>query len=171
MTKKFMTLSILMTGMLVAWPVAAGNPPSASGHGEIAFVIPGPGTTRSVQYSFVAHQLKSGVKGQAEILFDGFTRFHVDVDCLTITQLGPPSIPPIATVGGIVTNVQTAGAPPFIAEGARVFFTMRDRGEGSNDPPDQLGLPAFLPPGSPFVCPEQVTFPLLNTEGNVQVRP
>ena len=168
MTKKFVTLSIVMTIAIVGWALAAGNP-SATGHGEITV---GPPTAPiSVQYSFVAHELKSGVKGQAEILF-GFTgeRFHVDIDCLRITQLGPPSVPPIATIGGIVTNVQSAGTPPFPPEGARVLFTMRDNGEGSNDPPDQLGLPAFVPPGGPFVCPQQVNGPLANTEGNVQVR-
>jgi hypothetical protein len=166
MTKKIVTLSIVMTIALVGWALAAGNP-SATGHGEITLNTPG--GPQSVQYSFVANELKSGVRGQAEILF-GFTgeRFHVDVDCLSFQSF--PPLPPVATVGGIITDVQVAGTPPVPPVGVRVRFSMRDNGEGANDPPDQLSLPAFAPAGSPVVCPTTL-FPLENTEGNVQVRP
>ena len=168
MRKKIVTLSIVMTIALVGWALAAGNP-SATGHAEITLNTPaGP---QNVQYSFVAQELKSGVRGQAEILF-GFTgeRFHVDVDCLTIIQLGPPSVPPVANLSGIISNVQTAGTPPFPPEGARVTFSMRDNGEGTNALPDQLSLPAFSSPIPPPACGITL-FPLNNTEGNVQVRP
>jgi len=153
----------VMTIALVGWALAAGNP-SASGHGDIIVNTPlGPS---SIQYSFVAQELKSGVQGQAEILFGpAGDRFHVEVDCLSFTA-GPN---PIATVGGFIKNIQSV-TPPGPPEGLRVRFSMRDNGEGANDPPDQLTGPAFAPPGSPVVCPVALG-PFNNTEGNIQVRP
>jgi hypothetical protein len=139
--------------------VAAGNTPSASGHGNIRI---NDGELRT--FSFHAMTRKDGtVTGNTTLHNrDQDVFVKLDIDCLRV-------VGNTAYVSGVITQHSN---PDFL--GFKGRFRVVDNGEGANNPPDLMSLVANSPPTSTSDCNSPSNaFPALNDieGGNVQVKP
>jgi hypothetical protein len=106
-----------------------GSSPSASGHVERDLPTFGVSVEK---YSFHANTLGNGdVAGEWEVRDEfadgsGSVREHGDVICYTVEADGRT-----ARMGGVITGSSDG------LEGLYALWTVRDNGEGANDPPDQ----------------------------------
>jgi hypothetical protein len=149
---------------------AGGSGPRASSHVERGLAEFG---VTIEKYSFTAHHLGSGEVGGRfqvrDVFADGSEQLKVkgEVTCFTVEPDGKT-----ARMGGIVDG----GDPSFA--GTEAAWTVRDNGEGNNDPPDEATDLRFgLPPGiAETHCtvgfpPEAFGTFGPSERGNVQVRP
>jgi hypothetical protein len=145
--------------------------PSAGGHVERDFTIFG---VPIEKYSFIAHILGNGAfQGRFEVrdvFADGSEALKArgSVRCLTVEPDGRT-----ARMGGVVDG---SNDPELV--GTEALWTVRDNGEGQNDPRDQATDLRFgQPPGvAEFHCAVGVPPEAFGTFGeneraNVQVRP
>jgi len=149
---------------------SGGSGAGASGHVERP--LPAFGLVIE-KYSFIAHTLGNGAfQGRfqvRDVFIDGSESLKVrgSVTCFTVEPDGRT-----ARMGGVVDG----GDPAF--DGTEADWTVRDNGEGQNDPRDQATDLRFgLPPGfAEFHCtvgfPPEAFGTFGDTErANVQVRP
>ncbi len=154
---------------------SAGNSgPSANGQATLPMELLGGRQT-------VAFHVREFADGSVRGSFESKSRgqdleVHANLDCLAIT--GNEAI-----AGGVVTQSRVDPSFPFpIPVGTRIWFRVRDNGEGANAPPDEFtdwffGAPELgftLTVCAPNVFEEFPEFipgyaPLAN--GNVQVKP
>jgi hypothetical protein len=150
---------------------SGGSGPSASGHVERDFTVFG---VPIEKYSFIAHILGNGAfQGRFEVrdvFADGSESLKArgSVTCFTVEPDGKT-----ARMGGVVEG---SNVPELV--GTEAFWTVRDNGEGQNDPRDEVTDLRFgQPPGSAeFHCAVGVPPEAFGTFGeneraNVQVRP
>jgi hypothetical protein len=176
-------LSLSVTALLLSCgsdpttPIGTAGPdfnanggPRASGHVERGLEDFGVAIEK---YEFSAHSLGTGEVGGRfnvrDVFTDGSEQLKVrgEVTCFTVEPDGRT-----ARMGGIVDG----GDPTF--DGTEAVWTVRDNGEGSDDPPDEATDLRFgLPPGNAeFHCavgfpPEAFGTFGPSERGNVQVRP
>jgi hypothetical protein len=133
----------------------------ATGHWRLAAPIL---NRAAEQYSFTA--LSTGPLGAAKGEVQLHTTFvsgvrstvHLDVDCLTIVGNQ-------AWFSGPARRWTLNGVPQ--PPGLYLVFRVQDNGEGANGSPDG-GFPAIS--GPPMGCTLMPPFPLVATDGNIQVQ-
>jgi len=133
--KKF---SVLFTGVLCIAALfavtafkPAANRPSANGQGAIL----APYMNGQVQtFAFHANTANNGsVSGTFESHSPGQNiHVHGNITCLTVLPDGKT-----AAMGGVVTNVN-ANNPFGVTVGTKIWFRVRDNGEGANAAPDEF---------------------------------
>ena len=139
-----------------------GLGPSASGQGRIV------GSDRVFAFNVITHP-NGVIQGQGTLnRTDISVRFKFNIDCLTVNDN-------VATMSGTITD---SNIPEVI--GAPCWFRVKDNGEGSNAPPDEITYLYYCPDNQPdceiVACGEDLKdengddVPLIAIEeGNIQV--
>jgi hypothetical protein len=143
---------------------SAGAEPAVTGHADFTR-----GTTR-YRYSInaIVHSDLT-VSGEFEEHIDlpsGVTQMaHATVTCVTVEPDGRT-----ARLGGVIDRTENIVLPPGFVEG---FLTVRDNGEGADDPPDQASVSGIGVAGTAEIhCTTGFNRnPGPIEHGNIQVRP
>jgi hypothetical protein len=134
---------------------AAPSGPAASGAGHFQ----DSGGLRT--FAFNAKTMPNGsIQGQAELFNRGQdTRDHIAIDCMQV-------VGDTAYISGTFTD---SSNPALIGDTG--VFSVRDNGEGSNAPADQMSLVYYAPPSTFFNCNYYHYTPDHTLDGgNVQIR-
>lgn len=144
--------------------VVGNSGPSANGQATLPLELLGGRQT----LSFHAREAKDGtVSGSVEVKSRGQdARIHATIDCLVID--GNEAI-----LGGVFTQVRLgpdSPLPPGLIEvGGRLWFKVRDNGEGGGAGADQF---SDVFPVPDFIECDDFEVPLIPIEvGNIQVKP
>ena len=156
-----LTSFILVGGIIALTSFKTLPPPGPSANGQATLTLPYLNGTQ--HFSFHAKKDGSGnVTGSFETKSPGQDiRVHGNIDCLNILPDGKTAI-----MTGVATHVTGTGFP--IAVGDRIYFKVKDNGEGGNSPSDQF-TDYYLFGGS---CSNNFGLTLNPiTGGNIQVKP
>jgi hypothetical protein len=152
----------LLVATAVAQAPAASKAVVASATGSGHMVRPD-GTFRS--FSFTARKYADGTsKGELQLNSRSFdVVVHIKIDCLRV-------VGNVAHMSGRITRVSN---PDEGEVGELNRVEVRDNGEGTNAPPDQVStIPVNPGDADPTTCVDPPTNPTIRTvqRGNVQVR-
>jgi hypothetical protein len=155
-------IATLVVAATVAQAPAASNPVVASATGSGHMVRPD-GTFRS--FSFSARRYADGTStGQLQLNSRSFdVVVHIEIDCLRV-------VGNVAHMSGRITRVSN---PDEGEVGELNRVEVRDNGEGSNAPPDQVStIPANPGDADATTCVDPPTNTTIRTvqRGDVQVR-
>lgn len=156
----FAAAAVLTGTLQKTLAMTSKDPLSVNGHGN----VPIAGDLQTV--SFHARQTGNGTAAKGSLVVNSRgqdTRVFSTIDCLSIFFDGRT-----AFMSGVITQSNN----PTFPEGSHTYFTVRDNGEGANDPPDLMSDISIFSSTSTITCNNMMLLPFMVIEaGNIQVEP